>query len=77
MSRPQNLSEPRSHAGSARPSDPWLSGASLCPALYRSGSTELDWPEMRCRWDLLYVRVGSRFDRLGRICITCGEVRGR
>lgn len=34
-----------------------------------------EWADMRCRWDVLYVRVGSRFVRQGWQCVTCGDTR--
>lgn len=71
---------PAASPASSRPtrlSDPWLAGGPLCRALYTPGASRRDLERMRCQWDVLYVRVGSRFDRLGRICIHCGDVRGR
>ena len=77
MPRPHSRIASPSHTAPAQHSDPDRAGRVLCWALYRPGASLEELQGMRCRWDVLYVRVGSKFDRMGRICIHCGDVRER
>jgi hypothetical protein len=77
MPRPLPPVVPSPYTARRPHSDPDRGDGALCWALYRSGASWELIAEMRCQWDVIYVRIGSRFERAGFVCIHCGETRGR
>jgi hypothetical protein len=77
MPRPQRLLAATHPIAPASVVTPGGAGVRLCWVLYRRGAPMSDWADMRCQWDVLYVREGSRFVRQGWICARCGDTRAR